>query len=343
MAADLGRRAWRRVANHRREAITVAAFMVVVGVVADVTGVSSLTVRILGTAGIAGGLLTAFATVWLPIAVIDFRRCTRETALRHRVEADLERHAADVRTHEQEVRRLTSRTEAVLASGGPEVVYQPIVEVNRRVVAGYEALSRFADGTPPDRWFADAARVGLGLDLELAAVANALGGLAALPPGSYLSVNASPETLRDHRLVELIAASEPERVVVELTEHVPLADYAPFRHVAAVLREMGSRLAIDDAGAGYSSLRHIVDLHPDCIKIDRSIVRGVHLEPARRSLLVALVSFAQDLGATLVAEGVEEAGEEEVLRQWGLRFAQGWYYGHPQSLAAIARECARIS
>ncbi|HZU73499.1 MAG TPA: EAL domain-containing protein [Acidimicrobiales bacterium] len=314
----------------------MAGFMLAVAGVSDLSGLSPWLVRGFGAAGLTGGLLVAFATVWLPIAVIDFRRCTRETSLRSRVEADLACHAAEAEGRRRHRAELTSRCEAVLDGGGPTIVYQPIVEVSAGAVVGYEALSRFADGVAPDRWFAQAAEVGLGVEMELAAVRRALAGLSGLPGSPYLSVNASPEALCDPRLPELIAAGCPSRVVVELTEHVPLGNYERYRQAIGTLREMGSRVAVDDAGAGYSSLRHVVDLQPDMIKIDRSLVHAVHLEPARRSLLIAFVSFASDLGATLVAEGVEEPLEEEVLRQWGLRFAQGWLYGRPMPLEVLS-------
>ena len=330
---DLLVRAGRRVANHRGEALTVGVFMVLAVTVSDITGLAGLVARKLGSAGLASGLLAAFATVWLPIAVIDFRRCTRETALRHQVEADLEEQTTAARKLASQRRLLTAECEELLALGGPRIVYQPIVDVVTTLPVGYEALSRFDDGTAPDHWFAKAASVGLGTELELAAIRNALTALPQLPSETYLSINASPEALRDARLPHLIAAHDPRRTVVELTEHVPLGDYAELRRLVAELSEIGARLAIDDAGAGYASFRHIVDLQPHTIKIDRSLISGVHLEPGRRSLLIAFVSFAADLGASLVAEGVEDPRDEAVIRRWGLHFAQGWLYGRPEPLA----------
>lgn len=328
------------MANHRGEALAVGLFMLTVVAVSDVTGLSGLVARHLGNAGLASGVLAAFATVWLPIAVIDFRRCTRETALRHRVEADLERQTGAARELARQQSQISARCEEVLARGGPRIVYQPIVDVATATAVGYEALSRFDDGVAPDHWFAQAASVGLGAELELAAIANALTALPQLPSDAYLSVNASPQALRDPRLLDLIAAHQPDRTVVELTEHVPLGDYTEFRTLVAELNAIGARLAVDDAGAGYASFRHIVDLQPHTIKIDRSLIHGVHLEPGRRSLLIAFVSFAADLGAILVAEGVEDPRDEEVLRRWGLHFAQGWLYGRPEPISHYL-ECAR--
>lgn len=307
-------------------------FMVLVGGLSSVLGWSSWLGRSLALAGVSSGVIAAFATLWLPIAVIDFRRCTRETALRAAVEADLERHTRAARARECEDAVIRTRTEAVLAAGGPRMVYHPIVDMGEGTAVGYEALSRFADGMAPDRWFEDAARVGLGVEAELAAARGALGALDALPDGCYLSVNASPDTLRDPRLAEMISRSSPPRVVVELTEHAQLDDYDRYRRLIEELREMGAQLAVDDAGAGYASFRRVVDLHPDLIKIDRSLVQGVQLEPARRSLMMAFVCFARELGASLIVEGVEDRRAEMVLRQWGMRHAQGFLYGQPCGL-----------
>lgn len=317
----------------------VAGFMVAVATACAMTGMTSMVAR-LAAAGVAGSVVAALATVWIPIAVIDFRRCTRETALRVQVEADLHRHQAEARVRAAEAARIRTRVEAVLVAGGPRIVYQPIVDMAERTVVGYEALSRFEDRTPPDRWFADAARAGLGVDLELAAVNRAVAGLV-LPDGAYVSVNAGPDTLADPRMLEMVSGMPAGRLVVELTEHLVMNDYDRYRGVIADLRAAGARLAVDDAGSGYCGLRHIVELAPDVIKIDQSLVRGVHVDRGRRSLMIALVSFARDFGSTLVAEGVEDEGEAAALQRWGIRLAQGWLYGRPGPLCPPAPVAVR--
>lgn len=333
---SLLRRAVRRVVAHRTEAATVGGFMVGVALLSLCTGA----VRVVAStaeSSIACAVLAAFATVWAPLAIIDFRRCTRETALRAQVEQDLERHTRVARAQACETARVVGEAEAVLARGGPTIVCQPIVDMQNGRVVGFEALSRFSDGRAPDVWFADAARVGLGVDLELAAIENALRCLDVLPKTAYLSVNAGPETLLDPRLVPLIAAYQPRRTVVEVTEHLHFDDYEGLRRVIMKLRDVGARVAVDDTGSGYASFRHIVDLRPDVIKVDRSLVRGVDRDPARRSLMIALVAFAHDVNATLVAEGVECVDEASALRTWGVRFAQGWLYGKPAPPGIAAR------
>lgn len=128
-----------------------------------------------------------------------------------------------------------------------------------------------------------------------------------------MSVNLSAEAVLAAATVELLTAGAPRRVVVELTEHAQVADYALLEQRLAGLRAAGVRVAVDDAGAGFASMRHIVRLRPDIIKIDLELTRGVDADPARRALAAALITFGADIGATIVAEGVETAGELAVL------------------------------
>ena len=310
------------------------AFVVGVAVVTSLTGTTSRVGHFLRAGGVPADVFIGLAVCWIPLMVIDTRRCTREMLLRSRVEADLMREATATRARAQELAEIRAAAEGVLAAGGPRIVYQPIVEMSSGVVVGYEALSRFDDGIAPDVWFERAARVGMGADLELAAVQTALAGLAMLPVGAYLSINAGPALLCDPRLREVLASTSPDRIVLELTEHIAVDDYRDYRDAIGGLRRLGLRLAVDDAGAGYSSFRHVVDLTPDIIKIDGSLVHGAHLDPSRRSLIIALVSFAADLGATLIAECVEVEAEAEALRGWGIQIAQGWHFGRPAPMPA---------
>lgn len=181
-------------------------------------------------------------------------------------------------------------------------------------------------------WFAEAAAVGLGVELEQAAVAAALARLPALPPASYLSVNLSAEALMAPRTFELLTSVPPGLIVVELTEHSEITDYPALTQRLAALRAAGVRLAVDDTGAGFASLRHILQLHPDVIKLDLALTRDVDTDPARRALSAALVTFAGEMGANVVAEGVETAGELAVLRELRVDAAQGYYLGRPQPL-----------
>jgi EAL domain-containing protein (putative c-di-GMP-specific phosphodiesterase class I) len=216
---------------------------------------------------------------------------------------------------------------------GLEIVYQPIVDLRTGAIVGAEALARFAaPPADPELWFRDAADVQLGQDLQLAAVAEALRHLDELPPDVYLAVNASPSVIIDPRLHALVAPVAAGRLVVEITEHAAVDDYEELAEAIATLRAQGVRLAIDDAGAGFSSLRHVLRLRPDIIKLDMSITRNVDSDPVRRALAEALVTFAGVVGATLVAEGVESRGELDALLALGASSAQGFFLRRPAIL-----------
>jgi EAL domain-containing protein (putative c-di-GMP-specific phosphodiesterase class I) len=252
----------------------------------------------------------------------------------HELQSQLRQQAERQARLAAERRECHGRIARVLAGHGFAMVFQPIARLDTGQVIGAEALARFAAAPvrPPDQWFAEAATVGLGTDLELAAITAAIGRLDDLPSGAYLSINASPETACASGLPDALAAAPVERVVLELTEHAQVEDYPRLERALADLRSRGMRLAVDDAGSGYASLQHILSLSPDIIKLDCVLTRGVDTDPARRALASALVGFARDIGALIVAEGVETPGELEVLREIGVTHGQGYYLGHPQTL-----------
>lgn len=245
---------------------------------------------------------------------------------------------------ERRVRR--TRIESVLAAGGPTMVFQPIVELSTGDTIGVEALARFA-GRPerrPDEWFADAADVGLGVQVELCAVRLALAALDRLPAGAYLSINVGPAAVTAPELRELLRGVPAGRVVLELTEHVGVEDYTALTTALEAVRAGGVRLAVDDAGSGFASLRHILNLRPDLIKLDGALVAGMDTDPARRALAGSLLAFGAEIGADVVAEGIENAREEAVLRRLGIRFGQGFHLGRPGPLAGDAVPvAARVS
>jgi PAS domain S-box-containing protein len=217
-------------------------------------------------------------------------------------------------------------------------VFQPVIDVVTGAVIGAEALTRFtADpSAAPDLWFADAAEVGLGTELELLAVETALEAARLLPPDLQLAVNLSPTTLRCDRLPELLQGSgwPPDRVVIEVTEHVRVEDYGSLAICIDALRARGVQLAVDDAGAGYASFRHILGLRPDFIKLDRALIGGLDTDPARRALVAAVVTFGREVGAQVIAEGVETPAELRAVRQLGVGAAQGYCVGRPAAAAA---------
>lgn len=231
---------------------------------------------------------------------------------------------------------VADRIARVLDGDGEDLLmaYQPILDLQVGGVAGLEALARFK--SPPDRstntWLAEAEAVGRLLELELACLRIALRDLERLPDGAYLSLNVSPATAVAPELLEVLDGMPAERLVLEMTEHARVDDYPALNAALGGLRERGIRLAIDDAGAGFASLRHIVLLHPDFIKLDMTLTRDVHVDETRRALVVALVAFGYQIEASVVAEGVETAEQLATLRQAGVQFGQGFHLASPQAL-----------
>lgn len=228
----------------------------------------------------------------------------------------------------RDVATTRARLQDVLTAHRYHPVFQPIVELATSAVVGFEALTRFDDGTPPDVRFAEAAEVGLGSDFELATIRAALEGGTRLPLEVFLSLNVSPGFVLDgDRTFRRLVKGSTRRLVLELTEHVPIDDYPLVRDALAMLGDVG--LAVDDAGAGYASLRHILELRPTYTKLDISLVRGIDEDDLRQALAAGLQYFASKVGCRLIAEGVESTGEADVLRRLGIEYAQGHLFGRP--------------
>jgi EAL domain-containing protein (putative c-di-GMP-specific phosphodiesterase class I) len=218
------------------------------------------------------------------------------------------------------------RLAPLIAEGGPRIALQPIVALEDGQRVGAEALSRFPAQweRSPDQVFAEATSVGDGVLLELLAVERAVAHLDSV--SGYIAINLSPATLLDRGCLELLAGLPTDRVLLELSEHDPVEDYDALRAALAPLRATGLRLAIDDVGAGFSSLRHIVMTSPDVMKLDRSIVAGTATDPVLRTLVRSLVSFGHGCGATVVAEGIETAADAVALRDIEVDYGQGWWF-----------------
>jgi EAL domain-containing protein (putative c-di-GMP-specific phosphodiesterase class I) len=205
---------------------------------------------------------------------------------------------------------------------------QPIVRLSDMKYKGFEALARF-DTVPyrsPDKWFLEASLAGRGVELEVEAVRVALRSLLLFPSTCTLSVNVSPECLNSEELNELLSNQDPSQIILELTEHTEIVSYCLLIQSVQKFQKMGYKLAVDDAGAGYSNLSHIVQIQPDFIKLDLSLTRNIHLDKARRSLARALVFFAQETGAEIVAEGIETVEEMTTLTELGVDFGQGYFF-----------------
>ena len=241
-------------------------------------------------------------------------------------------HAAS-RAHEARISK-RARIRRVIDDGELEIAFQPIVALDSREIVGYEALSRFA-GEPqrgPDAWFAEAHEVGLGPDLELFAIHLACERSHALPDDVFMAVNVSPVTAERPDLLALLAGCHVDHVVLEVTEHARVEDYPRFRVAIARVRELGASLAVDDAGAGFASLRHILELDAELIKLDGSLTRSLEADPRRRSLASALIEFGRESGASVLAEHIESEMQLIELRRLGVEYGQGYHLGRPAPL-----------
>ena len=231
-------------------------------------------------------------------------------------------------------REMTERVTAMLESEAFTVVYQPIVHLTDNKIVGFEALTRFwaRPIRSPNIWFDEAAEVGLSEDLEMAAIAKALVGIDQIPADIYLSINVSPENILNGAIHRVLQHAPVDRLMLEVTEHVEIADYSKFGEVLKPLRDRGMGLAVDDAGAGYASFHHILQLNPDMIKLDIGLIRDIDTDMTRRALTAALVGFAQETGSNIVAEGVETASELKALQHLCVNKVQGYFLGHPVPL-----------
>ncbi len=227
------------------------------------------------------------------------------------------------------------RIREVLRDESIDIVFQPVLELETGRPVALEALSRFPGDSSltPDRWFGQAWEVGLGVPLELLAVRHAARALPRLPSGIGLSVNASPPTVSSDAFLPAFGAAE--RFTVELTEHLQIQDYRSFASALRPMRQAGGQVAIDDFGAGYASLRHILRLRPEWIKLDISLTERIDENPVAHALASALASFAQDVGLQVVAEGIETEEELETLTDVGFRYGQGFYFGLPAPLDEV--------
>lgn len=269
----------------------------------------------------------------------------RDLGVMH-VFADLVAHQIN---RQVEVKKLSqvrrARLRDVIDTGAFSMVFQPIFNFESDRIVGYESLCRFTNLAypSPDLWFNEAAAEGFSLELELCVVGRALAALPEIASEAYLSLNVSPETATSEELRRLLLHRTAERLVLEITEHAQVSDYAVLRKALAPLRKAGVRLAVDDAGAGFASLQHIVQLQPDIIKLDIGLTRGVDVDSSRRALTAALTYFAAETGSAIIAEGIETAAELRVLKALGVRNGQGYFLGRPAALSVATHSLTRAA
>ncbi|HUG87468.1 MAG TPA: EAL domain-containing protein, partial [Actinomycetota bacterium] len=234
---------------------------------------------------------------------------------RVRLEAD-DRDSSD--QAERQVRRFLSGRDL-------RMVWQPIVRLHTGDVVGAEALPRFrnAGKRTPEGWFREAWRLGFGAELEITVLEGAAARLERLPEELFIAVNLSPGCLVEPGFLGAVKHLPWERIVIEVTERSSVDDYGQLRAAARDLRRRGGRLAVDDAGAAFASLRHVAEIEPDLVKMDERVSRSIHMDPRMYALATALISFARELGAEIVAEGIEHRGQLDALKAIGVEYGQG--------------------
>ncbi|WP_307856979.1 EAL domain-containing protein [Pseudarthrobacter albicanus] len=226
-----------------------------------------------------------------------------------------------------------SRIEAVLKGRMLLTAFQPIYELSTGSVVGVEAFTRFVSdgGDNAGYWFAEAAEARLGSELEFAALESALAAARHLPTHLYVALKLSPATCLDPLLPGLLEESTlaPDRMVLQLTDALTAEQPAALGAALAPLRQRGVRLAIDHAGSYFDSIRHIRQLQPDIIKLDRNLIAGIDTDTLRHAFGEAMVGVAEQLGAALIAEGIETNDELAAVAGLGVTAVQGYFLGRP--------------
>jgi EAL domain-containing protein (putative c-di-GMP-specific phosphodiesterase class I) len=240
------------------------------------------------------------------------------------------------RTEPEELEASREGIVRVLEEGLIDVVFQAVVDLRDGRTVGYEALARFPGGGSPAAWFEEAERLGLHTELEVAAVHRALELARDLSAQSFLSLNVSPDAAASADLVEALAALPAGQAIVEVNEQAAITNHKRLGVALASLRAAGVQVALDDAGAGAASLRHVVRLGPDYVKLDGNLTRNVDADRARRAVATGLISCAAELEVAIVAKGVETSAQAERLRLLGARFGQGYYFARPGALPGDA-------
>lgn len=230
----------------------------------------------------------------------------------------------------------------VAANGEITMVAQPIKRLATGTTVGVEALARFPTlDQGPAEVFTEAWHVGVGLELELAAVEAAIDLLDKIPDDVYLSVNVAPVTLAAARFLDRVTSLPSGRLVAEVTEHAIIDDYASVASAGRRLREAGVRFAVDDVGSGFAGLERIIRTNPDILKVDKSLVRDIDTSPARHAMVGALAVVAAEVSASLVAEGIETSAELAALCGLGVDYGQGFHLARPHHLHRAAQAAQR--
>jgi len=231
--------------------------------------------------------------------------------------------------------------EDVLLRGNVRTSYQPIMRIQeeQHTIMGYEALSRGPRGSslePADRLFGAARAHGLRVELDRLCRQRALLSSGRIPSNVKIFVNTLPATMRDPQfrgkaLIDFLekAQVDPRRIVIEITEQEVIENYDMFQATMATFAVLGMTFAVDDVGAGYSGLESIARLKPSFLKIDYSLVHDVDQSGVNRAMVEAIIKLGHEIGAEVIAEGIEKSEELNVLSAKGVDYGQGYYLARP--------------
>lgn len=271
-------------------------------------------------------------------AIVIFNPLIEEENLIHRLLEDA-RTMARFQRFKGEIRN-KEKLQEIIIKEDLTIVFQRIVELASGRTVGYEALSRGPKGSEyenPYFLFDIAREVGLIFELDRICRKKALDQASLLAPHLKLFVNCLPATIHDPEFqgsyvkdVLKDLQRSPSNVVMEVSEREAIDDYAAFRGALAHYADLGFSIAVDDTGAGYSSLEAIVELQPDYLKLDISMVRGIDSHLLKQEMIKAIVSFSKNMGATIIAEGIETQEELEILKRLGVPYGQGFLLGRPE-------------
>ena len=220
------------------------------------------------------------------------------------------------------------RIQSIIEAGTFIPVYQPIIDLSTGEPIGFEALTRFADGSRPDEIFASALECGLGIALERATLAAAVKGARQLPRGPWLSVNVSPPLLADVDAMRAALGVRARPLVLEITEHETISAYGPLRDAVVALGP-DVRLAVDDAGAGVANFHHLVELRPHFVKVDAGLVRGVDHDVGRQAVVAGILRFAAAADCEADRRGHRDYRQKQKVPKLGVGLGQGFLLGRP--------------
>jgi diguanylate cyclase (GGDEF)-like protein/PAS domain S-box-containing protein len=283
-------------------------------------------VPVLSPNGATIGMVCAVSPQAKPyLADIDLRVVRQVAELIGTLIASPEKSLDTTAAQRAEIRKVVSQRDF-------EVVFQPVHDVTSGKVMGVEALARFPRAPfRPDAFLAQAALLGLGIQLETAILRRVISMVPRLPENIFIAVNLSPGAALVAPWAQLLAdVEDPSRIVLELTEHDAVLDYGALEEALEPCRSRGVRIAVDDVGAGFSSFSHVLELSPEFVKIDQSITRHIDVDDARRRLAHAIAELAGQMGATVIAEGIENQGELDAVGAVGITAAQGFYLSRPR-------------